>query len=288
MKASVRSGQILLITLLVLTIATTVGLSLIARTKTDLNINNQIQESSQAFSAAEAGIEQALRNSQGTGVTPIPTSGVSYQVDKIDIVSDASFIYSFPKTTSQGSTDVLWLTTHDETTGALNEVPASDYLVAASPETIDVCWSSASPMPALVVTYFYKRGATYEVARQAFDPNNGRAATNKFTVAPTVSGCGASSGTAYKVTLNLQTLPSPALNVAADTALMIRFRALYSDTHIVVQGVRALPKQGNIYESTGTTNTGLNRTIQVYQTYKAPSSIFDYVLYSQQGPIQVN
>ncbi len=53
-----HSGQVLLITMLVMAVATTIGLALASRSTQDVNISTQVEESSRAFSAAEAGIEE--------------------------------------------------------------------------------------------------------------------------------------------------------------------------------------------------------------------------------------
>ena len=60
------SGQVLLITLLVLSVAVTIALSLIGRGTMDANMSANLEESARAFNAAEAGIEDALKSGIGT------------------------------------------------------------------------------------------------------------------------------------------------------------------------------------------------------------------------------
>jgi hypothetical protein len=55
-----QKGQILLISLLVLVVALTVGLSVVTRSITTVRTTSEEESSQRAFSAAEAGIEQAL------------------------------------------------------------------------------------------------------------------------------------------------------------------------------------------------------------------------------------
>ena len=52
-----QKGQILLLVVLVMTIALTIGLSLATRTITDIRTTTEEENSQRAFSAAEAGIE---------------------------------------------------------------------------------------------------------------------------------------------------------------------------------------------------------------------------------------
>ncbi|MFH0863897.1 MAG: PilX N-terminal domain-containing pilus assembly protein, partial [Candidatus Gottesmanbacteria bacterium] len=56
-----QNGQILLIVLLVMVVGLTMGLSLATRSATDVKISSQLEHSSRAFAAAEAGIEAALK-----------------------------------------------------------------------------------------------------------------------------------------------------------------------------------------------------------------------------------
>lgn len=275
-RAVAEQGQVVLITLLVLTIATTVALSLISRTTTDLSITTQVEESSRAFSAAEAGIEQALKTASGTVGAQVLTPGVTYSVN-VAAIGNAAGLYELPKKTTRGNTETVWLVPHDPTDGSLQTGSANRY---KSP-SISVCWTSESTTPALAITVLYKQSTgAYETVKAAFDPDAVRAASNGFS-APVPGGCGGSPATAYKATLTFNSL-NPALDPAVDSLIALRLRPMYSDTTMVVDaGGTVLPLQGNRIESTGTTAGGTNRKIVVYQQYRSPSSIFDAALYSE-------
>lgn len=272
-----QAGQVLLITLLVLTVATTVALSLVSRTTTDTTITNQIEESSRAFSAAEAGIEEALKSGVGSGGPQVLTgAGASYDVT-VTSIAGAAGVYAFPKKTTRGVTETLWLVNHNSN-GALIETPTY------TASSIGVCWSSETPVsPAIVATLLYKESSdnSYRVAKAGFDPDSARAANNKFSSSYTAGGCGGTTGTAYKVTITFSGLAA-SINPAVDTLLALRLRPVYSDAKIAIDpGVRVLPVQGNVIHSTGTTATGTNRKIVVYQQHRAPAAIFDAAVYSQ-------
>lgn len=269
-----EDGQVLLISLLVLSIATTLALSLISRSTTDVTISNQISESSRAFSAAEAGIEEALKSGVGTSGAQVLNAGTSYTVSKADIAG-ASGAYVFPKKISQAATETLWLVNHNAD-GTLIETPT--YTASA----IDVCWSQETTTPAMIVSVVYKTaGGLYQVARGAYDPDSGRALTNNFSgVTSSTGGCGTGTGTTYKQTISFGSF-SPAITPASDTLLMLRLQPLYADTNLAVTASGVLPIQGNKLESTGTSEGGLVRKIVVYQQYRSPPSVFDSVIYSQ-------
>ncbi|PIS09677.1 hypothetical protein COT75_00575 [Candidatus Beckwithbacteria bacterium CG10_big_fil_rev_8_21_14_0_10_34_10] len=58
-----KSGQIALIVLLIMVVVLTIGLYLISHSVTDVSVSKDEEEAKRAFSAAEAGIEEALRQS---------------------------------------------------------------------------------------------------------------------------------------------------------------------------------------------------------------------------------
>lgn len=268
-----QEGQVLLISLLVLSIATTVALSLIGRSTTDVAISNQINESSRAFSAAEAGIEESLKTGIGTNVPQVLASGVTYTVAKADI-GGATGAYIFPKKINSGTTETLWLVNHNAN-GTLAETPT--YTATG----IDLCWSQETTTPAIIFSVVYKTaGGEYRVAKGAYDPDATRALTNKFSgVTSSSGGCGAGTGTTYKQTVMFDDF---AINPALDTLLMLRLQPVYSDTILAVNtGGSSLPLQGAKLESTGVSGAGVTRKIVVYQQYRAPQSVFDSVIYSQ-------
>jgi len=77
-----NSGQITLIALLVMVVLLTIGLAVVSRSVTDIRISKETEESARAFSAAEAGIEEALSQnlSAWVGQHTIPALNVTYSV----------------------------------------------------------------------------------------------------------------------------------------------------------------------------------------------------------------
>lgn len=79
---SKNQGQAVLIVLLVVVVALGFGLSIISQSTTDVKIAGQSEESARAFNAAEAGIEDALKNvsSITAGALTIDGIDVNYTV----------------------------------------------------------------------------------------------------------------------------------------------------------------------------------------------------------------
>lgn len=275
-------GQVLLITVLVLSIAVTIALSLIGRSVSDVSMSRNLEESARAFSAAEAGIEEALRtNIQQTNTSY--TTNAGYTSD-IAIIGDSTGVYTLP-TITVGQSDIAWLVEHN----ASNDIdfPPSYYYPNA---TIDICWShvpEGQPVPALEVALYYKSGLSYLVSRGAYDPDAATRPSNHFSTVTDYNniseGCGAMTNV-YRQTVTIPT-------GVGITPLFMRIRPYYGNATVTISplGGSKLPKQGvevssvgctQITES-GCTEGGVTRKIVVRRQYLGPSTIFDYSVYSQ-------
>ncbi len=269
-----QRGQMLLITILVLTVATTIALSLIGRATQDISMSNQLEESTRAFDAAEAGIESALKTGASASNVAVGT-GANYSVT-VNSIGGAAGVFQSAQKTPQGTTETIWLVNHTAA-GAVDETPVY------TATTLPVCWSQPSAggvKAALVIGVLYKKGTdgTYRMARVAADPD-AASRSNNFDAAVGVGGCGLGD---FQTTLNFTTLGLTLSGASADTLLALRIRPEYADTTLAIDGgVTGIPSQGNVIESTGTTGTGVSRKVLVYQQYRAAAGIFDSVIYSQ-------
>lgn len=273
-------GQAALIALLVLTIATTVGLSLIARSTTDVSITRNVEDSSRAFSAAEAGVELALRTGADASATD-PTLNTTYSAKVTPVTGDASHPIVFPSKTQVGNTETIWLTNHNADGSIDDSVP-----VYTAP-SITMCWSVETPAPAIVVSVFYKESSdgSYRVAKAAYDPDSSRisgASGNNFSTFTSITIDTGPCANTYKIPITFSTF-NPAINPASDVLIALRIRPVYNGTKFTIIPAATLPGQGNQIESVGSTTSGVNRKIIVYQQYKSPATIFDAAVYSEQG-----
>src|SRR4030067_2407301 len=96
-----QKGQALLIILLVLSVVLTLALSFVSRSVTDITITSQEEESVRALSAAEAGVEQALKTGVSTGsiVTLPDNSQFEALVTEIVPTNDE---FAYPKKLNKG------------------------------------------------------------------------------------------------------------------------------------------------------------------------------------------
>lgn len=280
-----ENGQILLITLLVLSVATTIALSLIGRSTTDVAISTQVDESNRAFSAAEAGIEQALK--LGFAPTPPPINtfagGASFEITS-DIITGVSDVYSPGRITKQGETAIIWLVDHNSDGSLPFNDPLRSYPFSMKPVTL--CWSGLTGSAAVSVSELYWTGSAYATRRRAYDGDAVRAASdNNFIAAAAGNPCNISGPNINSASLTFDSLSVPPS--LGSNPVMIRIKPLYSDINLALKmnGV-TLPPQGKQYESCGSTEPGsttakITRCVQVEQQYRSALSIFDYVLYSE-------
>lgn len=266
----------MLITLLVLTIALTVALSLIGRSTTDTATTTQVEESARAFSAAEAGIEEALKAGSSVNSYAL-TTGVNVKATVVNVAGVAGY-YELPKKTMRGDTATIWLVNHNAN-GAIVESPT--YTTG----TIDVCWTKETVQPAAEISILYKESTdgSYRVSRIAIDPDGNRRNVNNFQA---TNNNGFSSGTCstadadrWHTHVNFNNITG-SINPSNDTLLALRIKPLYGDATIGVRSNSVIPSQGKRIESLGTTVTGITRKVVVTQDYRAPSGLFDYVVYS--------
>ncbi len=273
-----ESGQVLLITLLVLTIATVIGLSLVSRTATDTSLTRQVEESARAFNAAEAGIESALKT--GSSGTQTIAPGLTFSTAVASVGGTQA--YEYPRAVPKGTTATIWLVNH-ALDGTTLETPTY------TQPSINLCWGAASGSvaPAVVVSILYKESSdgSYRILKRASDVNATRGTTNQFGNNGVAGACPslASAPTQYYLTITFNA-GAATVDPSVDTLLAFRVRPVYADAKLAVSSPASsqlIPFQGKRIESLGTTQSGLNRKVVVYQDYRAAGSIFDYVLYSQ-------
>ncbi len=81
-----KSGQVALVILLIMVTVLTVGLSLISHSITDISVSKDEEEAIRVFSAAEAGIETALKDIESMpSNTVITVEGIETEIDVASI-----------------------------------------------------------------------------------------------------------------------------------------------------------------------------------------------------------
>lgn len=291
-KINTQSGQALLLVLVGMGSVLVMALSVISRSITDISLSGKEDESSRAFSAAEAGIEHLLVS---TSVIPYVGVGVTASVS---YVSQGSGSYFLPQKLLSGETGTVWFVSHTDTGEKLTCTAKPCY--KSSSAAMDVYWGDVgtSDIPALEVVVYYDSGASpkqaiasdpsysnVRIKRFIYDINAG-VRDNGFLTSVT-TGSAILDGTAFKYHLsapiNLTTVGPAGCSNINGCLLMAKVRLLYNSVAqsvaVSVGGSSTLPAQAKKLESVGTSGES-TRKVELIQTYKEPFSVFESGLYS--------
>jgi len=274
MRKTLQQGQMLLIVVLTMVVALTVGLSIASRSVTNLRISTEEQNSKKALFAAEAGIDIAVKTGSSSSVLkPIGGANIT-NVSITDIRGLTDFLVDNNAFISQDDGADVWLTNYTPHYSRLYLPPYYNgqltfYWGTAS----DVCsqTSSANTMAALEVFVVTGTRANPTMYKYAFDPCPQRANINKFLPAQTGSYTLSTSNGVKKFAFK----SSP---VTVANGLIARVTPVYAGTSIWAHGSTNFPSQGKIISSVGTSGT-TTRKILFFQGYESVPSEFFYSLF---------
>ena len=259
------SGQALLVVLLILGVALTTGLSLVARLTTDISISEDEVSSGQAFEAAEAGVEEALRALEAGENTPenlsLSPGGTEANVTiSVEELSGEQAI----KTIHSGEAATFWLNSFSlagEDFPSYKEGEETKTLSYTGERKVELCWKGTDKLEAAV---YYQEGSDYKVARYYLD------STGSCPLEDENDG--------QKAELDFTDIATAITNVKF---INVRF---YGDANETVTVAMAgvgdnLPRQGTIITSEATVNN-VARQIVISRGWPVPPSFFDFALFS--------
>lgn len=255
-----QRGQVLLIIVLVMVVGLTVGLSLASRSIVSLRTSEEEVSSQRALSAAEAGIEQVTKTS--TSIANGSFLNNSTYNTSITQLSGSSFLVNGGNPVLKDDGSDVWLSDYSTDSAKLYLNPWSG--------NISVYWgkdNNGCNQAALEIAVISGSKAAPVVKKYAFDPCITRSNSNNFTAA---SPGGSVSG---------ETFPFGA-TISITNGLIARIIPLYAETPIGVSAGSALPAQGSIITSVGTSGD-TSRKVTVFQGYPTlPSEYFPYSIFS--------
>jgi type II secretory pathway pseudopilin PulG len=280
-----EAGQVLLIVILVIIIASTIGLSLASRSITSLRTSSEEAESQKALAAAEAGIERAIQGSIPIALQGENPSNNSRYFTQFTQVQSASFLINGGNVIPKDEGADVWFVGH-------NADGTPDYSSALSPNFLHLYWGSpldacgSATAPAAIQAIVISRNKnTGEIKsyRYAYDSCTTRISGNNFTVSD--SGSFTVTGIS-KTTFGNRT---PEAGASSDLAkgvndiVFMRVIPIYKDAVIGVNACNragnnctSLPSQGYIISSTGTSGAA-NRKLTVFKGY--PQTYLPYLSY---------
>lgn len=312
-----KTGQALVIVLLVLAVAATVGLSIASRSVNEVNLSTTQDDSSQALSAAESGIEAVLNNPNlGTGGTPVPlptppsTTGAplaNYSIANKAAFGSSSSVH-LGESLLSGDDATLFLQNVNPD-GSFTDTGCWNCGLGDSRGggNIIACWGdgdlSGESLPSLEVTFYYWDHTDHtrvSVKKAAFNYfgivstsprwSNGFTETASGTFMDGRPNCGEANKYASRTDMSITQGGGGQMQMVAANCpsgvcvpLFMRWRMIYNDT--TGQRIKALssgtvyPSQGNTYEVLGTAGQ-TTRRVQVTQRFPVVPGIMDHVLFS--------
>lgn len=291
-KVKNQTGQIVLILLLVLVVGLTIGLAVVQRSLTEVSTSSKTEQSARALSAAEAGIEKAIKIDSDIGQVSLGSEATINTVVKT-IIPAQNQALEFPPISKEEMAQ-FWLTNPDTLT---------DFYNGADQNTnyIDVYFGNQGVIgletPAIALNIIYKSTDTnnlYKVKKFYLDPIAARRSSNGFDD-PTSCGAQCSCTSPSTTTSLSPAAPKPFFcktRIDAGTAalpdlnqlLLIRARILYSNSAqslaVAPAAGKSLPPQAKLFTSIGSSGS-TQRTVQLFQTDKFVVLPFlDYSIFS--------
>ncbi len=270
-------GQVLLIVVIVMVVALTVGLSVASRTITNLKLSKQSEDAQKAFQAASAGIDRYINQgncaANPAACDPGSQTLTSSQFEtKVTEVRGTTLLLNNGNAVEQDRGIDVWLATYPNF--------ASPYYPSVT-GTISIYWGVAgqtscsanaggSTAPAIQVALLTGTTTAPAISKYVYDSCEGRKSENEF------------KNTFESIGYNIGgTTFLHKADISLSNGLIMKIIPIYNSAKIAVTGTSAFPPQGKIIESVGTAGD-TKRKIIYYESYpQIPNEIFPYAILSQ-------
>lgn len=270
MKKYRQRGQAVLLIVLVMVVGLSIGLSVAGRSITNLRVSSETENSQRAFSAAEAGIEQAIKTGQvGTIIGSPVNLGTNATIKSVTVQQLSGVIFFLAGGNSVPKDEGIDIALSDGYPNYTNKWSGSQITLYWG-RVNDPCLTAALEIIVLTGTV-----ANPTVTRYALDPCATRSSSNNFSLSGITQGL-------QELTFNGVTLTfyfRKIITVPAGQGLVMRVIPLYTSTTFGVQGSPSLPIQGKQIDAIGASGS-TERAIRVFQSFsELPSEFFNYVLF---------
>lgn len=259
-----QRGQILLVVLLVMVIAMTVGLSVASRNIVSIRTSREERDSQRALAAAEAGVEQSLKSGSGIPITSFSGDPGASFTTNVSQVSGTQFLVHGGNEIPKDEGADIWLVPHDA-----NNDPILTTLWDGS---LRIYWGNSSGAcnnGAMEATIVRRQGASFRTTRSVYDPCAARRNINSFSAAE--SGNFSVGGEIF---------PFRTPEISISSGFLVRVVPIYVNTNIGSTTSVAVPSQGVVVDATGK-SSDTSRKIKVFKGFPSlPSAYFSYGLFS--------
>lgn len=278
-------GQITIILLLVVVIGLSVALSVVGRSTTELFTSTRTEQSTRAFSAAEAGIEQALSGMVGVAA-PIVVGDSRVDISDRNNLPATGQALEYPPIGKEEIAQ-FWLKDFRGVTPAVDYTHSSFYIYFGNCEEAGNC-AADTDKPAVEVTTITQTGISYTSFKKFYDSDSDRRGGNRFEAA-TCSTTPVSVVTSMSNTSKFYCQATVTGYLSLGTPILARVRLLYANgKHKIALGKPGtgcgatdcdLPPQARLITSTGTSGE-TQRQLQLFTVEKVVPFFFDYAIFS--------
>lgn len=260
-----QAGQALLIVVLVMVVALTIGLSVAGRVIVNNRTATEQEDSQRAFSAAEAGIEQALTKVDYAALAG-QFQNASYNTTIGDLSGNNLFLNNGASILKNTPSDI-WLSSYPD---YIN--PWSGNLTINWGAVAENCEASESlnTKAALEIVIISGTKANPILSHYNLDPCAPRAAVNNFEYISSPGNTINGKTYAYKKTISVS------------SGLIARAVPLYASTIIAIEKGSTdsdLPSQGKLITSTGISDKSQRKVVSFQGFPSLPAELFPYILF---------
>ncbi len=257
-KMQNTGGQILLILVMIMAIAVTVVLTITFTSRTDTQLTKLEEESQKALAAAEAGIESTLKSD--AAISNLSTIG-----NLSDTITSGSTSLATSSTIApvlqNGESYTLYLASYNASTKTFSN-PGSNNNITVYYGTSGSCNNIILDIAVVTTTAVTRYIA--DVGNQANTGANDIGVASTNTVNGTTYNCRTSA-------INVTSASNPRF-------LVVRFVTPSnnpSSSAVAFSGSNALQSQGQTVSSKATTQTGVTKEVQLFQSYpQIPAEFF--------------
>jgi hypothetical protein len=248
-----KKGQALLVVLLVLGVAMTVGLSVVSRSVTEVSISTTQEESTKALEAAEAGIEKSLAGVDDFGYVDGYGKTVTF--------TNNSTAFVYPDNLGESNQYILPYKLEAGDVATL-------YMYGYTGNKLRICWGGVTGSPVAEVTIYTKTASAINLYRKMLGGSF-------YSV--NISGC-PSLAEGGKFWYDLDSS-----DYRSESPIMLRIRMLNTSTAqpvaFLALGGGNLMAQGKDTLSTGMSGQ-VRKSIRVYELTPDLPFMFDSALFS--------
>jgi hypothetical protein len=268
----------LLVVVLTMIVALTIGLSIASRTVTNLKISRQNEESERAFQAAEAGISQVLET--GTEINfPNLSNEATYSTNVVrpgESPGPDSFMLNGGELVDQASGIDVWLAKYPDFTQESMSGTIRIFWGTDNHTTCDSGQPGNTVKPALEVAILSGNKLDPTLTKYIYDGCLLEGINR-------VGGTGAKTPQAYN-----QIPPGSSIKfnyraqIDLTSGLIMKVIPIYNSTKIFILGTNtSFPEQGTVVESTGTSGETTRKILYYSSHPQIPIEMFPYSLLTQ-------